>query len=72
MTGYMRFYAALIVSSPPPPSIGGWARGSQGSGGEREHPHGVHYGWAWLRRVLDMEPRPDITAACTVAFLEVF
>ena len=55
MTGVMRLYAAVIVSTPP--------RGG--------HPHGVEHGWAWLCRVLSLQPRPYITATLLYDFLYV-
>ncbi|XP_013383665.1 nucleoporin GLE1 [Lingula anatina] len=58
MTGYMRLYAAMIVSPPP--------RGEQ-----QPHPHGVEKGWEWLCNVLNLDPRPDITATLLLNFLVV-
>jgi len=59
MCGMVRLYAA-IVSSPQLPI----ERGSP-------HPHGPEHGWAWLARVLNMEPHPILTAGVLGSFLEV-
>lgn len=59
MSGIMRLYAAIIISAPP-------------SGRQRcSHPHGLEHGWAWLTRVTNMQPWPDITATLLFDFLEV-
>ena len=55
MSGIMRLYFSIIVSSPP--------RG--------EHPHGVQHAWAWIARVLNLEPEPDITATMIFDFMQV-
>ncbi|XP_054711374.1 mRNA export factor GLE1-like [Uloborus diversus] len=56
--GYVRLYAAIIVSPLPPNS-------------ENTHPHGLSWGWKWLSRILNMEPRPDVTATILYHFLDV-
>ena len=38
---------------------------------ESGHPHGLKYGWNWVARVLNQEPRPAITAAVLDAFLSI-
>ena len=58
LSGVIRLYAA-IISSDIPPAFGNKAR-----------PHGLEHGWAWLTRVLNMEPRP-VTATIVFDFLEV-
>lgn len=58
MSGFMRLYASIILSPLPPNS-------------KNPHPHGIANGWKWLSRVLNMEPRPDITATLLFDFLEV-
>ena len=57
--GVVRLYAA-IISSPQLPMDHMHA-----------HPHGLNCGWAWLARVLNMEPHPTLTAAALGDFLEV-
>ena len=56
ISGLMYLYAALLVSTPP--------RGPP-------HPHCLEHGWAWLTRVMNLEPRPDITATLIHDFLYV-
>ena len=58
MSGYMRLWASMVVSSIPPGPI-------------RPHPQGPEQGWAWFTRVLNIEPRPDITATLLLDFLQV-
>ncbi|KFM81001.1 Nucleoporin GLE1, partial [Stegodyphus mimosarum] len=58
MSGYMRLYAAIIQSPLPPNS-------------KSSHPHGIEWGWKWLSRTLNMEPRADITATIIFDFLDV-
>lgn len=58
MTGIMRLYAAIMVS-PLPPGI------------NKPHPHGVENCWSWMTRTINIEPRPDITAAVIYNLLEV-
>ncbi|XP_060554278.1 mRNA export factor GLE1-like [Ruditapes philippinarum] len=55
MSGIMRLYFSIIVSSPP--------RGN--------HPHGIEYAWMWLTRVLNIEPEPDITTTMIYDCLQV-
>lgn len=57
--GIVRLYAA-IISSPQLPMDH-----------VHSHPHGLNHGWAWLARVLNMEPHPTLTAAALRDFLEV-
>lgn len=59
MRGIVRLYAA-IISSPQLPMDH-----------TLPHPHGLEHGWAWLSRVLNMEPHPILTAAALGDFLEV-
>ena len=54
----MRLYSSLLISQPP-----------QGQG--RAHPHGVQNAWQWLARVMNNEPRPDITATLLLDLLSV-
>ncbi|GFT19092.1 nucleoporin GLE1 [Nephila pilipes] len=58
ISGYVRLYAAIIVS-PLPPDV------------KSPHPHGLTWGWKWLSRILNLEPRPDITATVLYDFLDV-
>lgn len=58
MSGFMRLYAA-VIQSPLPPGCKG------------PHPHGLEWGWKWLAHVLNLDPRPDITATLLFDFLEV-
>ncbi len=55
MTGVMRLYAALMVA----PVVRG------------EHPHGVENAWSWLTQIMNLDPRPDITATLTFDLLDV-
>ena len=59
MSGFMRLYAAIILSPVPPSST------------EYSHPHGIANGWCWLSRILNIDPRPDITATLLYDFLDV-
>ncbi|XP_062518503.1 mRNA export factor GLE1-like [Corticium candelabrum] len=58
MSGILRFYAAIIQSTPP-------------GGGQSAHPHGVEHGWVWLSRLVNLSPRQDVTATLLFDFLEV-
>ncbi|GBO26096.1 Nucleoporin GLE1, partial [Araneus ventricosus] len=58
MSGYVRLYAAIIVA-PLPANV------------KDAHPHGLAWGWKWLSRILNLEPRPDITATVLYDFLDV-
>ncbi len=58
MRGIVRLYAA-IISTPQLPFE------------QVQHPHSLEYGWAWLSRILNMEPHPTLTAAALGDFLEV-
>ncbi|GAB1604587.1 nucleoporin GLE1-like [Argonauta hians] len=58
MTGIMRLYAAIIISPVPP-------------GTSTPHPHGIKNSWIWITRILNMKPRPDITAAMMYNVLDV-
>lgn len=57
--GVVRLYAAIISSPQLPMDY------------VHAHPHGLDYGWAWLARVLNMEPHSTLTAAALGDFLEV-
>ncbi len=59
LSGIIRLYAA-IVQSPMPPQLGAVP-----------HPHGIHNGWTWLVRLINMEPRETVTATVLFDFLEV-
>lgn len=37
----------------------------------QNHPHGIRHAWKWLSRILNMPPRPVITAAVLHAFISV-
>jgi len=67
MAGYIYFYAALMVSSPPPSPAAG--RGGYVSTGP--HPFGLQNAWTWLARLANTEPRPDVTASVLFVVLEV-
>ena len=56
MSGIVRLYAAIIQTPTKP----------------RPHPHGLEHGWAWLARVLNMEPHPSLTATALYDLLEVW
>ena len=55
----MRLYAAIIQTPPLP------------VGPQLPQRHSMEYGWAWLARVLNMEPHPTLTATAIGDFLEV-
>ncbi|XP_046557631.1 mRNA export factor GLE1-like [Haliotis rubra] len=57
MSGIMRLYTAILVSSPPRSNA--------------VHPHGIEHAWIWLARILNMDPQPDITATLTYDMLQV-
>ena len=61
VSGLTRLYAALIISSPPPSSVIGPAR----------HPHGIEHAWTWLVRMVNVDPRPDVSATVLHEFLAV-
>lgn len=58
MSGLMRLYAAIMVTSPP-------------QGAQLAHPHGLEHAWIWLTRMLNLQPNPDITAAAVYDMLQV-
>ena len=58
MSGLMHLYAAIVTSPAP-----------QGAG--VPHPHGLQHAWLWLARVINYEPRPDITATLIYDLLQV-
>ena len=59
LSGIVRLYAA-IVQSPMPAQLSSLA-----------HPYGIHNGWTWLTRLLNLEPRQTVTATVLFDFLEV-
>ena len=61
MSGLSRLYAALMVSSPPPSNLIQAAA----------HPHGIEHAWTWLGRMVNVKPRPDITATVLHEFMAV-
>jgi len=61
VSGFTRLYAAVIISSPPP----------SGSTASASHPHGIEHAWSWLGHMVNIEPRPDITATVLHEFLAV-
>jgi nucleoporin GLE1 len=58
MSGLMRLYAAIMVTTPP-------------QGANTPHPHGLLYAWRWLARVMNLDPNPDITATAIYDMLQV-
>ena len=56
MSGMMRLYASMLVSKPVE---------------NKPHPHGIDHAWAWLTRVMNIEPFPDITATMIHDMLQV-
>ncbi|XP_022106072.1 nucleoporin GLE1-like [Acanthaster planci] len=58
MSGFMRLYAAIMITQPMP-------------GTKKVHPYGIDHAWKWLARLLNVEPQPDITATMLFDFLEV-
>ena len=65
VSGFTRLYAALIISSPPPSTSTGLQSAST------THPHGIEHAWTWLGHIVNVEPRPDITATVLHEFLAV-
>jgi len=61
VSGMTRLYAALVISSPPPSSVVG----------PIHHPHGIEHAWTWLGHMVNVEPRPDVTATVLHEFLAV-
>ena len=59
LSGIVRLYAAIVQSSVPPKLAAA------------AHPHGIHNGWTWFARVVNLEPRPTVTATIIYDFLEV-
>ncbi|XP_057292176.1 mRNA export factor GLE1-like isoform X2 [Hydractinia symbiolongicarpus] len=59
MSGIVRLYAAILQTDVPSQL------------GNRNHPHGLQYGWTWFTRMLNLEPRPSVTATILFDFLEV-
>ncbi|CAG0879253.1 unnamed protein product [Darwinula stevensoni] len=55
MAGITRLYAGLMVT----PSQSGF------------HPFGINNAWTWLAEILQLDPRPDITATVLHEFLSV-
>ena len=58
MSGVIRFYAAILITSPP-------------QGAHHPHPHGLEHAWIWLSRSLNLQPNPDITATAIYDMLQV-
>lgn len=56
MSGVIRLYAAILITSPPQ---------------KVPHPHGLEYAWIWLSRTLNLHPNPDITATAIYDILQV-
>lgn len=59
MSGIMRLYAAILLAQP--------CRYQQ----NKNHPHGLSQAWRWISCMLNMDPRPDISATLLFDFLEV-
>ena len=59
LSGVVRLYAA-ILQSPMPPSLSSLA-----------HPFGIHNGWSWLSRIINLEPIETVTATVLFDFLDV-
>ena len=59
LSGIVRLYAAMMQTDLPPQL------------GDRKHPYGLEHGWAWFTRLLNLEPRPSVTATIIFDFLEV-
>nr|XP_006824334.1 PREDICTED: nucleoporin GLE1-like [Saccoglossus kowalevskii] len=58
MTGICRLYAAILQQpSPKEP--------------RHPHPHGLDNGWKWFSRIMNLEPRNDITATLIYDMLQV-
>ncbi|XP_076472943.1 uncharacterized protein LOC143302244 [Babylonia areolata] len=58
MSGILRLYAAILVTSPP-------------QGLNHAHPWGLEHAWVWLTRSLNLQPNPDITATAIYDMLQV-
>lgn len=59
LSGIVRLYAS-ILQSPMPPSLS-----------KMPHPFGLHNGWTWISRIMNLEPRETVTATVIFDFLEV-
>jgi len=63
--GFTCLYAALIISSPLPSAGTGLQSASSA------HPHGIDRAWSWLGYMVNIEPRPDVTATVLHEFFSV-
>jgi len=59
LSGIVRLYAACIQTEIPSHLP------------NKVHPHGLDHGWCWFSRILNLEPRPNVTATVLFDFLEV-
>jgi nucleoporin GLE1 len=59
MSGIMRLYSSILITDLPQKI------------GPNGNPHGLNHAWMWFARILNMEPRPDITATLLYDFLQV-
>ena len=59
LSGTVRLYAAMIQMEMPPQL------------GNRAHPFGLEYGWMWFTSIMNLKPRPSLTATVIFDFLEV-
>ncbi|XP_074642224.1 uncharacterized protein LOC141899689 [Tubulanus polymorphus] len=59
MSGMMRLFAAILITMPPD------------SASNHPHPFGIEQSWIWLVNVINLEPRPSITATMLYDFLQV-
>ncbi|XP_064618494.1 mRNA export factor GLE1-like [Lineus longissimus] len=59
MSGLMRLYSSILTTDLPAKMA------------PNGNPHGLNYAWMWITRILNMEPRPDITATLLHDFLQV-
>lgn len=59
LSGTVRLYAAIMQMEIPPQLS------------NRPHPFGIEHGWIWFTRLMNLEPRPSVTATVIFDFLEV-
>lgn len=59
LSGTVRLYAAMMQMDMPPQLS------------SRPHPFSIEHGWIWFTRLMNLEPRPSVTATMIFDFLEV-
>ena len=60
MSGFVRLYAAMIVTTGPPEDRSG-----------PPHPYGIEHAWIYLGALANLAPHPEITATILYDFMSV-